>query len=206
MWELLKNFSGFELTMILGVLGFCAFLTITVLVCQWARVRVAQSDNALKAQMVEKGMSPADIDKILLTSSHPDPSRMEAESAHALKAQQAQLDHALKAQMVEKGMSPADFDQVLLASSNRSSWQMRSPPASVDKATLIGTLAANNVDSEGIERILLALAKNPEQDQALKIKAIESMVENAMEAEDIERVILAFGVSEKLPGGAPIRH
>jgi len=78
MGELLSKLGGGQLLvlvaeMIVLVAVFGGLLTgiIAVLATQWRRVRVTEAETALKQQLLEKGMSAAEIEQVLKASSHP---------------------------------------------------------------------------------------------------------------------------------------
>lgn len=54
----------FVLPIVLTILGG-SFIIAIIYSVQWRRIRIAEMELSLKSQMIEKGMSPAEIEKVL---------------------------------------------------------------------------------------------------------------------------------------------
>jgi hypothetical protein len=114
-------------------------------------------------------------------------------------------ENELKRDMIARGFTPDDIERILRASGPSvvddpsESDSANCPPPSLmlqlpgyDKARLVAALAEQEVDADGIERILHALAECPEEEYPAAVAAVHGMVEQGMEAEGIERVVRAM--------------
>jgi hypothetical protein len=89
MWEVLNNMKSEDLAPVLGVIGMLVCGAIAVLGSflgyQWRRVRVAEMEIALKQQMIDKGMSAAEIVQVMRVSSPSSDRTEEPEKANIAK-------------------------------------------------------------------------------------------------------------------------
>ena len=102
MSEFLAKFSSGELIGFVGVIGGLLVAAIGILATQWRHVRVAELEAGIKQQMLDKGMSAAEIEQVM--------------NAGAASAPAAPLDKgALVQQLIDNGYEGADIERVLNA-------------------------------------------------------------------------------------------
>jgi len=65
MTELLESNHAALLVPLTAIIGGCLTGIVAVITLQWRRVRVAEIEAALKQQMLERGMSPAEIEQVV---------------------------------------------------------------------------------------------------------------------------------------------
>jgi len=110
MHEFLDKFSGIQLIGLVAVVGGLLYAAIAVVVNQWRRVRIAETEAAIKQQMLDRGMTADEIEKVMLASREP------MESRAAVSTGNEALDKAALAQrMVEHGYEGEDIERVLNA-------------------------------------------------------------------------------------------
>jgi hypothetical protein len=68
MIELLSKIDGPFLVAIFGVVGCTLIATVIGVAKQWRRVRIAEIDAALKHEMIQRGMSADEMERVLCTS------------------------------------------------------------------------------------------------------------------------------------------
>ena len=143
MFELLSKLNSGELLALVAVIGGVIIMVTVCLATQWRVVRIAETEGALKQQMVDKGMSPAEIDQVLKAGQRPVSFATEA---------------ALKQHMVDKGMSAADIDQVLKAGQHPKEAALFAATGSDggDRAALAKSMVEQGYGGEDIERVLKA--------------------------------------------------
>src|SRR5205085_4592850 len=71
MSELLAKFEAGELIALVAVIGGTLIAIISVIAYQWGKVRVAEMETGLKQQMLDKGMSAAEIEQIMKVTKTP---------------------------------------------------------------------------------------------------------------------------------------
>ncbi|HEX8202350.1 MAG TPA: hypothetical protein VF590_17865 [Isosphaeraceae bacterium] len=73
-WMALGVGDGWDLVLFFGVLGLTGVLIVvpTVVACQWRAVRVAQAQIQLKREMVQRGMSAGEIERVIRSASVPE--------------------------------------------------------------------------------------------------------------------------------------
>jgi SOS response regulatory protein OraA/RecX len=102
-----SRFRPDDLIGLTAVVGGLLLAGITVLAICWRRVRLAELEAALKQQMLEKGMSAAEIDLVLRSPKPPEVTYRADEFADT-KA-------AVVANLVEQSMPAEDIEKVLQA-------------------------------------------------------------------------------------------
>jgi hypothetical protein len=65
MFEILWNFSPGQLIGLVAVSGGLVVAAIAIIASHWCRVRLGEIEASLKQQMLEKGMSAAEIDQVI---------------------------------------------------------------------------------------------------------------------------------------------
>lgn len=109
MSEFLAKFNGGELIGLVAVLVGPLIAIVAVLATQWRRVRVAEMEGALKQQMLDKGMSAAEIEQVMRAG-------LGSGRASAVSVgNEAQDRAALVQRMVDEGYEGADIERVLKA-------------------------------------------------------------------------------------------
>jgi hypothetical protein len=107
--------NGGELIALVAVLIGPVVAIVAVVASQWRKVRIAEMEGALKQQMLDKGMSAAEIEKVMTASS--------GGVATISSTGNDALDKAALAQrMVDEGYEGADIERVLRA------YQQPTPP------------------------------------------------------------------------------
>ncbi len=110
MGELLNKLEGGQIIGLVAVIGGLLTFMVCAIAIQWRRVRVAEIDGALKQQMLDKGMSAAEIEMVMRASQEA-PS-----SGSATSTGNESLDKAALAQrMVDNGYEGEDIERVLKA-------------------------------------------------------------------------------------------
>src|SRR5690242_6370285 len=110
MVEFLSRFNGGELIGLTSVIMGPLMIAVIVIASQWRKVRVAEVEGALKQQMLDKGMSAAEIEQVMKASN--DPGEV---SPVALTGNEAQDKAALVQRMVDEGYEGEDIERVLKA-------------------------------------------------------------------------------------------
>jgi len=109
MGEILANFSPGQIIGLVAVTGGILLAAVSVMATQWRRVRIAELETALKQQMLEKGMSPAEIEKVVNASPG-------AEGGLVVSTGNENADRAVLVQrMVDEGYEGEDIERVLKA-------------------------------------------------------------------------------------------
>lgn len=110
MSEFLAKFNGGELIGLTAVIAGPLIAIVAVISNQWRRVRVAEVEAALKQQMLDKGMSAAEIAQVMTASQEPHRAAKSGSTGNET------LDKAaLAQQMIDNGYEGADIERVLKA-------------------------------------------------------------------------------------------
>ncbi len=108
--EFLDKFTGGQLIGLIAVVMGPLVGIVAVVAAQWRRVRIAEFEAALKQQMLDKGMSAAEIEQVMTASQNPKAVRQVASTGNEA------LDKAALVQnMVENGYEGEDIERVLKA-------------------------------------------------------------------------------------------
>jgi hypothetical protein len=105
MSEFLAKLSAGELIALTAVIVGPLIAITAIVMTQWRRVRVAEMEATLKQQMLDKGMSAAEIEQVMGASHRKVTST----------GDEAQDKAALAQRMVEEGYEAADIERVLKA-------------------------------------------------------------------------------------------
>ena len=109
MSEFLSKFNGGEVIGFVAVLGGLLIPTIAVITFHWRRARAAELEAGLKQQMLEKGMSAAEIVQVMNAGHETRDSSVGSTGDEALdKAQLTQ-------RMIDNGYEGEDIERVLKA-------------------------------------------------------------------------------------------
>src|SRR5262245_5981784 len=108
--EFLNKLDGGEIIGFTAVLGGMLIAIFAVVAVQWRRVRIAEIEGSLKQQMLEKGMSAAEIETVMKASQEP------AGSGSVTSTGNEAADRAALVQrMVDNGYEGEDIERVLKA-------------------------------------------------------------------------------------------
>lgn len=148
MAELVSKLNGNDLTMflfltIIGVLGG-GIGVIALVLHHWHRVRVTEMEIALKQQMLDKGMSAAEIVQVIKASK--EATAEEAEGGKDFAAVRSNLVQSL----AEQEMPAADIELILQALQER-------PDDGNEKAKMIANLAEQGLTGADIARVVRAM-------------------------------------------------
>jgi hypothetical protein len=112
MEEFLAKFNAGQIIGLVAVLIGPVIAVVAILATQWRRVRIAEMEGALKQQMLDKGMSAAEIVQVM--NAGPEPC-WTGSSAISASGNEAQDRAALVQRMVDEGYEGADIERVLKA-------------------------------------------------------------------------------------------
>jgi hypothetical protein len=167
MWEFINRFDSTTLGMLtfflMSLLAIVATVLTIVIVQYRHTARLKDQEHSLKREMLAKGMSAAEIERVIQASA-------EKETA---KTEEIKWDSGEGSRAGPAAASGA-------------------PVKGFDKTRMVQALVEQGMDAAGIEKLLRVLAECADDEMPAKVSAIESMVEQGMEASDIERVIRAF--------------
>ena len=108
--DLFNKLEGGEVIGLVSVVGGLLVAIIAVASVQWRRVRIAEIDGSLKQQMLDKGMSAAEIETVMKASVEP------AGSGSVVTTGVESMDKAALVQrMVDNGYEGEDIERVLKA-------------------------------------------------------------------------------------------
>ena len=68
MTELISKLTGAHLIPIVAILGFFVTATVVSVARQWRRVRIAEIEATLKEEMIKRGMTAEEIERVLRAS------------------------------------------------------------------------------------------------------------------------------------------
>ena len=110
MLEFFDKLNGGELIGFTAVIAGPLIAIVAIIMSQWRRVRVAEMDAALKQQMLDKGMSAAEIEQVMRASLEPGHERNSKSTGN-----EALDKTALAQRMIDEGYEGADIERVLKA-------------------------------------------------------------------------------------------
>jgi SOS response regulatory protein OraA/RecX len=144
------------------LIGAFVVIAVAVIAVQWRRVRVAELQAALKKQMLERGMSAEDIEKVLRAAEAPAP-EPEQESLVPFTGNTAADSPRLVKLLLEHGYSGDDIERVLRAldCAARREATEGSDALFRQKATMVATMAENSLEVADMEKILQAFEARP---------------------------------------------
>jgi SOS response regulatory protein OraA/RecX len=158
MSELLSKLNGFGIIALVVVVGGILATVISHIATQWRKVRLAEIAGALKQQMLEKGMSPAEIEQVLKADQRP-----KSGGEAVLTGNEPQDKAALVAQLAEHGYEGEDIERILNAFHGTAGPNALADSSSKARAELIAHLAEHSYEAEDIVRILRAFHRESEQ-------------------------------------------
>lgn len=161
MSDILSKFDAKELIALVAVAGGMLTGIIALVAKQWRRVRLAELEATLKQQMLERGMVPDEIERVLRAS----PEEAGAESALAALARRSSNGTAegnapgrsvlgkavLVEKMVENGYEAKDIERVLRAFGDDDS---AAGSGFAEKIALVEKMVENGYEGEDIARVL----------------------------------------------------
>jgi SOS response regulatory protein OraA/RecX len=112
MEEFLAKFNAGQFIGLAAVIVGPMIAVVAIIASQWRRVRIAEMEGALKQQMLDKGMSAAEIEQVMKAGQ--EPSWMPP-SAIGATGNEAQDKAALVQRMVDNGYEGEDIERVLKA-------------------------------------------------------------------------------------------
>ncbi len=162
MSELLDKFTPGHVIGLVATIGGILGWIITTVAAQWRKVRVAELDAALKQEMLERGMGPAEIDQVLRAN------RRGGNLNGTPGLTPSSPKAAVVKSLTDGGYEGADIERILRA------FGSHPDPAAV--------LERDGREKEAaFQRAVQA-----------KVEIVEMMAANGNEAEEIERVLLAY--------------
>lgn len=145
----------FPAFMTLIVLIMCAFGAVAMLLKHRQQMRRHEQETELKRDLVAKGASAEEIERIVKASAG-DAKRAVPETAALRRPTGAGADRAQLVQMLcEHGMEAADLERVLRAVGDYSDNELTA------KVAAIASMVENGMDAAGIERVLQAFQRTP---------------------------------------------
>ena len=110
MSELLDKFNAGQLIGLTAVMIGPLIAIVAIITGGWRSVRVAELEASLKQQMLDKGMSAADIEQVMQAN------QKSSRSGKVVPTGTGSIDKAALAHsMVENGYEAGDIERVLLA-------------------------------------------------------------------------------------------
>src|SRR5437762_10284333 len=100
MFELLQRMNGGELLGLCGILAVALVLCVLILVIGWASMSATRQQTTLKREMLERGMSVDDIERLSMSEAARQ-ERLEAE----LKVRETQIAADLKRDLLARGLA-----------------------------------------------------------------------------------------------------
>jgi hypothetical protein len=110
MSEFLDKFNGGQLIGLIAVIGGPLIAIVAIVASQWRRVRISELEAALKQQMLDKGMSAAEIALVMASSQEPQRAAKPGSTGN-----EALDKAALAQQMIYSGYEGAEIERVLKA-------------------------------------------------------------------------------------------
>lgn len=175
MWDFLKG-MGDELIPLAAIIGGLLTAVVAIVATQWRRVRLAEFEASLKQQMLERGLSAAEIEQVMKAST----------------------------EYASSGGSLADLRAKAALTAGGPGEPGAGGHAVLEKAVLAEKMVENGYEAKDIERVLKAFADDSagrsdgngqagnQANTAERAALVEKMVENGYEGEDIARVLEAF--------------
>jgi SOS response regulatory protein OraA/RecX len=156
--ELFNRMRPGEFIGLIAVAGGLVVGAISIIVTQWRRVRLAEQEAALKQQMLEKGLAPAEIEQVLTASRESDQPR-----GLQLTGSEAGQKAALVNLLAVHGYEGEDIERILKA------FGSGAPPGPDDqsrnttgRAAALEILVKNEMSREDIEKVLSAFDSQPQ--------------------------------------------
>jgi SOS response regulatory protein OraA/RecX len=196
MGEWLSKLDGGTLVWVAAILGVTVYSIVAALIQAWRRVRSAEMEASLKQQMLDKGLSPEDIERVL---------RASGKSGGGPASTGAGTRAAVVETLAENGLSGDDIERVLRAFQDGSRADRHAAPApgSAERVAAVETMLDNGLSAEDVERVLKAFAADAPLTAAQRTALVEKMAQSGMDAKDIERVLRALAVPDAQVPAAP---
>jgi hypothetical protein len=203
MGDMINRLSGGEFLGLVSIVGGCLVLAITIWIIFWAVVRMRELDTHLKQQMLEKGMSPADIEQVLRASRGSGKPVSDLMCSAAASGQPITSKAALVQMMAEHDMDGKDIERVLRALHDTPDVFKAGDSGPPDQVTAVARLLEQGMDAEDIARVVAAF-HGPGFGPRDKALLVENMVEHGLDARDIERILLALPGRPRPAEPAPV--
>jgi SOS response regulatory protein OraA/RecX len=169
------------------------------LIHQWRQAgfqaRRREQENDLKRDMVAKGFSPAEIERVIqarpggaMPSAAGDDVQLPKSLAHGFGsgAEMANLVAAL----AEQGMDAEGIERIVKALGESADDELLH-----GKVAAVHRLAEEGMDAKGIERVIRAFPPPAAPRGTEKANLVAALAEQGMEAEGIDRIVKALGES-----------
>jgi hypothetical protein len=106
MWELFAR-DPKALILLVGILCGTLIAIVAIIAYHWGAVRQAESETSLKQDMLQRGLSVDDMERVLKANSHPvAPEKNETVTEY---------EYALIEKLIDEGKSAEDIERVLRA-------------------------------------------------------------------------------------------
>jgi hypothetical protein len=159
--ELLSKLAGDEVVVLALVVGGLLLAAIAVVAHHWRHVRVAELQLALKRQMLERGMSAADIEKVLHASAASHPAEPGGEVCFT--GNPAEDKTKLVSILLDNGYEAEDIERILRAVHDPACPGQDSNTLA-QKAAALKVLIENGLEAEDIEKVLHGFAGGSRQE------------------------------------------
>jgi DNA-binding transcriptional MerR regulator len=170
---------------------------------QWQTVKHAKYETELKREMLERGMTAEDIQKVLLASANPSRHRSVPSESNYYTARHAEIEAGLIKELASLNMSADDIERVYRAFNATTSPQAKTHSTSeraMKDAAFVKRLAQSGRSAAEIERLIKVNAKGAtveakieaaaEKSQQAKIEdALKTLLKSGLTADDLTRIL-----------------
>jgi len=162
--------NGGEIIGLVAVVAGLAIAIVAIATSAWRRVRLAEIDASLKHKMLDKGLSPDEIEQVLEASSQAAEDGDGEETAYTgnVAGDTAKLAGVL----AEHEMSGEDIARVLKAFTDSAGTS--DADANRQRAALVESLAEQEMSAEDIERVLRSIPGQPSDTRIRKEEWVPS--------------------------------
>jgi hypothetical protein len=106
MWDKLLNYTGY-LIPIIGLLGGTVVAVVAIIATHWRHVRQAEADTALKQDLLQRGMSVEEIERVVRASS--------TASTEPAKEPISDNEYYMVEKLVEEGKTVDEIERIIRA-------------------------------------------------------------------------------------------
>jgi hypothetical protein len=150
--ELLSKLAGDEVVVLTLVVGALLLAAVAIVAHHWRQVRVAELQAALKRQMIERGISAADIDKVLQAPNPPEETE-DTEEAASFTGNPAEDKTRLVSLLLDNSYEAEQIERILRAFHDPACHAPDSTTLA-QKAATLKVLIENGLEVEDIEKVL----------------------------------------------------
>lgn len=198
------SFAGHFFRCVRCMVFFGAMIPISIVGFHyWAATEQAEQEARLKRDMLERGMSAQEIEKVLLASQNPSRNRSNAAESNYYTARHAEIEASLIKELAALNMSADDIERVHTAFAATNGTQAKSHSTSeraTKDAAFIKRLAQSGRSAAEIERLLKVAGKTgastekaaaaAEKSQQAKVEdALKTLLRSGLTAEDVTKVL-----------------